>query len=267
MPQHDDPDFHIVLLFHRDIELFRLTAARCVDALTNGTVEEFELTIYCDGTPPAMMGEVIDLGESLGVDQVVHRHRRRAVAAGAPGNNAHRRLFPTRNRFLLAIEDDVTMYRTSGEFDVLHSIRRLFADDASAVVMTKIDDHHKWSWPLVELGRDGLTEVAQVNRVATHFICYETERFCRDAARFGAWSSDLFVDRSDWSYNWEDLVSHMCTTGDRKILFPKSWPLAVYHCDDKISPGSMYSDLAAGRVNSDDLRPPATRRWLRRDAI
>jgi hypothetical protein len=35
-------------------------------------------------------------------------------------------------------------------------------------------------------------------------------------------------------------VSHVGTTGDRRIAFPEPWPLDVYHCDRKVDQGSMY---------------------------
>ena len=38
----------------------------------------------------------------------------------------------------------------------------------------------------------------------------------------------------------EDLVSHVGTTGGRRIAFAEGWPLAVFHCDEKGQPGSMH---------------------------
>jgi hypothetical protein len=82
--------------------------------------------------------------------------------------------------------------------------------------------------------------VRSVNRLSTHFIAYNVARFASVAARFGGFDLDVFIDRPDLSYNWEDLVSHVGTTGDRRIAFPESWPLDVYHCDRKIEQGSIY---------------------------
>jgi hypothetical protein len=76
--------------------------------------------------------------------------------------------------------------------------------------------------------------------LSTHFIAYDVPRFSPAAERFGGFDLDVFIDRSDLSYNWEDLVSHVGTTGGRRIAFPESWPLDVYHCDRKIGQGSMY---------------------------
>jgi hypothetical protein len=63
----------------------------------------------------------------------------------------------------------------------------------------------------------------------------------RASDSFGVHNLDLFIDRNDWSYNWEDFVSHVGTTGGNMILFPQAWPLRVFHCDEKIAPGSMFN--------------------------
>jgi hypothetical protein len=79
-----------------------------------------------------------------------------------------------------------------------------------------------------------------VNRLSTHFIAYDVQRFIAVAERFGGFDPEVFIDRDDLSYNWEDLVSHVGTTGGRQIAFPESWPLKVFHCDRKVVAGSMY---------------------------
>jgi len=230
-----------VFLFHRDLDLFARTLPRCLEALVTGTDESFETTIYCDGTPREVLTALLPLAERWGIDQVTSRRRGVRVAAGAPGNNAHRRLFPTRSRYLLVIEDDVTMYRCADTFDPLRAIRNVFESDPRSVVLSKLDDHSKWAWPLLDVEPHETPGLRIVNRLATHFIAYDTERFLPPATRFGAWWSDVFIDRDDWSYNWEDLVSHVGTTGGRRIIVPQTWPLRAYHCDEKIAPDSMFN--------------------------
>lgn len=80
-----------------------------------------------------------------------------------------------------------------------------------------------------------------MNRVATHLVAYDCSRFLPVASRFGGFDLDVFVDREDLSYNWEDLVSHVGTTGGRRIAWPEGWPLRAYHCDRKVAARSMHN--------------------------
>lgn len=236
----DDPAFRIVFVFHNDLELFSETAPRCLDALTSPTREQHEIVVYCDGTSPGTLRQLFDVTAGWGVDEVVVRHRGRYLASGAPGNNSHRRLFPTRSTYLCVIEDDVVIYKTDVSFDALGAIRETFVREPESVALFRVDDHENWAWPLADVAPPTAAGDRVVNRVATHFICYDTRRFTPVADALGAFRLDTFVDRDDWSYNWEDLVSHVGTTGGRKILFTETWPLQVFHCDEKVAPGSMY---------------------------
>lgn len=236
-----DPDFRIVFIFHMDLSLFARTFERCIHALTEPTRQSYEVTIYCDGTPEHVFTEVAKRAIGWGVDTLVLRQRSRHVAVGAPGNNAHRRLFDAPNPYLIVIEDDVSMYKHDKAFDVLTAIRESFDATPTAVALTKIDDHEKWSWALTDVTAPRPNGDRIVNRLATHFVCYMVPSFMRASASFGIRNLDLFVDRNDWSYNWEDLVSHVGTTGGNVILFPQAWPLRVFHCDDKVAAGSMFN--------------------------
>lgn len=236
----DDPTFRIAFLFHENIDLFRITLSRCLDALTHGTAERFEVVLHCDGTPREVGEQLLAVAEECDVDEVRVRRRARYLASGDPSNNGHRRLFDGRSRYLIVVEDDVVMYRTDRSFDVLAACRWLFERHPNLVAISKVNDHGQWSWRLADLGEPIDTDVRSVNRLSTHFVAYDVQRFLPVAQRFGGFDLDVFIDRPDLSYNWEDLVSHVGTTGGRQIAFAEGWPVDVFHCDRKVGPGSMY---------------------------
>jgi hypothetical protein len=234
------PAWRIVFLFHADLDLLSKTLPRCLEALTASTSEDFEVTILADGTPEQVAAKLPALLESWGVDELRVRRRERHVASGDPSNNGHRRAFMNRAQYVIVIEDDVVMYRTDGSFDVLAACRELFERHPDVPVVSKVNDYGQWSWRLTDAGPAVEPGVRSVNRLSTHFVAYDVARFLPAAERFGGFEQDVFIDRADLSYNWEDLVSHVGTTGGRRIAFPESWPLDVYHCDRKVDPNSMY---------------------------
>ncbi len=199
------------------------------------------MVLHCDGTPPDVAQEVLANRAEWGIDEVRIHDRQRHVASGDPSNNGHRRLFGGSSRYVIVIEDDVWMRPGRPWFDVLAECRRLFESHIDVPVVCKVDDHDAWAWELSDVGGEIERGVRSVNRVATHFIAYDVHRFVPVARRFGGFELDVFIDRDDLSYNWEDLVSHVATTGGRRIAWPQLWPLVVFHCDRKVAPGSMHN--------------------------
>lgn len=254
-PDRGGPVFRIAFLFHRNLDVLARTLPRCLDALTAATQVPFEVVLHCDGTPDVVAAQTLARLGAWGVDEVRFRTRLRQVAEGDPSNNGHRRLFDGRCRYLIVVEDDVWMRCTQPAFDVLAACRDLFERHPNVPVICKLEDHDVWSWKLRDLEADLEPGVRSVNRVATHFIAYDLERFMPVARRFGAFDLDVFIDRDDLSYNWEDVVSHVGSTGGRRIAWPESWPLLVFHCDRKVQDGSMYNtqDPAVKHAVIDDL--------------
>lgn len=235
------PTFRIAFLFHENLEFLSRTLPQCVEALTANTRETYEVVLVADGSPPTVVHELLPLLPSWGVDELRIRHRGRWVASGDPSNNGHARMFHHPSPYLVVIEDDVVVFRNDPYFDVLAACRQLLARHAEVPVICRADDHDEWAWPLEDLGDEIEPGVRSVNRVSTHLIVYDTRRFVPVARRFGGFQLDVFVDREDLSYNWEDLVSHVGTTGGRRIAFPSAWPVSVFHCDRKTAPGSMHN--------------------------
>lgn len=236
-----DPLFRLVFLFHADLPVLERTLPACVEALTAGTRQTYEVVVHCDGTPPEVAGELLVRQERWGVDEVRFRSRRRFTASGDRSNNGHRRLFGGRSRYLVVVEDDVLVDRLDGSFDPLTAWRELFETHAGVVAACAMADHGDWAWALDDAGPPISPGVRSVNRVATHLVAYDRARFLPPAGRFGAFDLDVFVDREDLSYNWEDLVSHVGTTGGRRIAWPEGWPLRAHHCDRKVAAGSMHN--------------------------
>jgi hypothetical protein len=236
-----DPLFRLIFLFHDDLAVLERTFPPCVDALTAGTRQTFEIVVHGDGTPAPVARELLDRREAWGVDEIRFRSRRRFVAGGDGSNNGHRRLFGGRSRYVVVVEDDVLVERLDPSFDPLTAWRELFEAHPDVVVSCAMADHEDWAWGLDDLGPPVTPDVRSVNRVATHLIAYDRSRFLPVARRFGAFDLDVFVDREDLSHNWEDVVSHVGTTGGRRIAWPDGWPVRAYHCDRKIAAGSMHN--------------------------
>ncbi|MCW2569543.1 MAG: hypothetical protein JWN54_3640 [Mycobacterium sp.] len=235
-----DPTFQVAFLFHDDIDLLTRILPRSLAAFTAGTRESFEVVLHCDGTPPDVFAQLPRLATEWGVDELRWHRRHRHVASGDPSNNGHRRLFTTRSPYLIVLEADVVAYRTETTFDPLHATRQLFERHRDVPVLSTVADSWQWAWRLTDLGAPVEAGVRSTNRLSTHFIAYAMDRFVPAATSFGAFDLDVFIDREDLSYNWEDLVSHVATTGGRRIAFADGWPLNVYHCDRKIVPASMH---------------------------
>lgn len=240
MNEHQEPTFRIAFLFHTNLDLLSVTLPRCLEALTRGTHESYEVVLHADGTPADVAARLPNLLADWGVDELRLRERRRFVASGDGSNNGHRRVFEHRSPYLIVIEDDVVLYRTDPCFDPLAACRALFERHPDVPVISKVSDYHQWCWQLADTGVEIEPGVRSVNRLSTHLVTYSMRAFMPVATRFGAFDLDVFIDREDHSYNWEDLVSHVGTTGGRRIAFPESWPLAAHHCDRKVTDGSMF---------------------------
>jgi len=134
------PTFRIGFLFHADLALLERTLPRCLEALTSGTAETYEVVVWCDGTPPEAARQLPERAAAWGIDELVLRRRERFVASGDASNNGHHRFFPTSSPYLIVIEDDVVMYRTEPSFDVLAACRALFERHPQVPVLCKVDD-------------------------------------------------------------------------------------------------------------------------------
>lgn len=235
------PAFTILFVFHKDIDLLEKTLPQTLAALTQNTAVSYEVILVADGTDLSMIERLVPRLENWGVDELRFRRRERFVASGAGSNNAHMHQFKATVPYLIHLEDDILVFNNDPSFDVLRAAIELFERHHNIPVIFKMNDYESWSWKLSDVSAELEPGVRSVNRVSTHFIIYHSARFYAVSKGFGAFDSDVFIDRDDLSYNWEDLVSHVGTTGGRAIAFPEAWPLVALHCDRKIAPGSMYN--------------------------
>lgn len=231
----------IVIIFNRDFELLKKTLPQNIRTLGGTGKIAFEVILVADGSSQESLSEMLPWFYSMPIDELRVRRRDRHVASGAPSNNAHLHNFKINSPYLVVLEDDVVLFKTTEEFNPLEAIIALFKRHPNVTVITKMDDHENWAWQLTDLGPPIELGIRSVNRVATHFIAYETERFIKAIGYDHAFDLEQFIDRPDCFNNWEDIVSRAATTGGRRIAYPECWPLLGFHCDNKIAPGSPYN--------------------------
>jgi hypothetical protein len=145
-----DPTFQIAFLFHDNLDLLGRVLPRCLDALTSGTAESYEVVLHCDGTPAEIAAKLPALAARWGVDEVRYRRRARFVSSGDRSTNGHRRLFATRSPYLIVIEDDVVAYRTESSFDphdCLHRSLGVVLNQTGVICLVRrVTPDRRWRW-------------------------------------------------------------------------------------------------------------------------
>lgn len=232
--------FTLLCTFHNSARLLEKTLPLAMRSLTQPTRHEFEVIVVADGSSEDTVRALVPRLKDLGVDELRYRRRDRHVFSGVPSNNLHPNHLKATSPYVVSFTDDAFIWKSDEDFDVLDAATRLFEAHRQVVVVSKVDDNDEWVVPLSDVGPEIEPGIRSVNRVVDHLIVYDTSRFVPVAYRFGAWDREIYVDRDDFQYQWEDLVSHVATTGDRKIAYAASWPLRVFHCDLRVAPGSMY---------------------------
>ena len=76
------PMFRIAFLFHSELDLLKTTLPRCLDALTAGTSQSFEVVLRADGTPDEVAEQLPALLNTWGVDELHLRHAAGMWSAG-----------------------------------------------------------------------------------------------------------------------------------------------------------------------------------------
>lgn len=232
--------FTLLCTFHSNTRLLERTLPLALRSLTQPTRHDYEMLLVADGSDEDVIAGLLPRLADLDVDELRFRRRTRHLYSGVPSNNLHPSHFKGSSRYLVAFTDDAFIWKSDASFDVLDAAAQLFARHPEVVVASKVDDNDEWVWPLTDLGPEIEPGIRSVNRVVDHLIIYNTARFVPVARRFGAWDREIYVDRADLQYQWEDLVSHVATTGGRRIAYADAWPLRVFHCDRRIEAGSMY---------------------------
>jgi hypothetical protein len=232
--------FTLACAFHDTPRLLERTLPRAVEALTRPTRHDFEVLLVAERSTAEVTRDLLPRLAEFGVDELRFRRTDRNAFSGAPSNNFHGNHFTTTSPYLITFTDDTFIHKTDPGFDVLDAVAALFQRHPELVLISKVDDHDEWDWPLVDVGPDLEPGTRSVNRVVDQLIAYDTARFAPVARRFGGWDRDTFVSQKGFEYQWENLASHVGTSGGRKIGHPSGWPLQVRHSDLRNVPGSMH---------------------------
>lgn len=236
------PEFTIGFLVHATIPLLKRTIPTTIETLTAGTNCTFDLVLAIDGAERAPVAELLSLAEQWGFDEVRMRWRSRHVSGGDPSNNGHVNWLPGKGRYFIGIDGDVVAFRT-GEGDVLDQLAASFQACPDLAVATRIDDHDCWQWPLAEVAAPLAPGIRSVNRVASHFLVYDLSRATEVMWTGGGPPAERFHDSPESWFNYEDWLSQtFAAPAGPGIGYLDRLPIAVFHCDEKVAPGSsMYS--------------------------
>lgn len=236
------PELTIAYLIHGDIPLLDQVIPTTLEALCVGTSRRYDLLLVIDGAESAPTTDIMSRAHDVwGFDEIRLRWRTRHRASGDKTNNIHTHLVGGKSRYLITVEGDVVAFRSEPYVDVLDQIVRMFEARPDLAVAQRIDDHDCWQWQLEDVGQPLAPGIRSVNRVASHFIIYDTERMRARIAEVGGLPGDEFYDDGTRWFNYEDWLSQTFAQPDGPgIGYLDDLPLCVYHCDRKISPGSAH---------------------------
>ncbi|MEU7717074.1 hypothetical protein [Streptomyces tibetensis] len=232
--------FTLACAFHNTERLLGRTLPLAIRSLTYPTRHDFEVILVAERASEDVVARLVPRLADLGVDELRWRRTDRNSFSGAPSNNFHGNHFTTTSPYLITFTDDTFIHKTDEDFDVLDATAQIFEANPEVALISKVDDHEEWDWPLEDVGPEIEPGVRSVNRVVDQLIAYDTARFAPVARRLGAFHRDTFVSHAGFEYQWENLASHVGTSGNRKIAYPERWPLRVRHSDLRNQPGSMH---------------------------
>ncbi len=232
--------FTIECAFHSTARLIEHTLPLAIRSITRPTRHDYEVILVAERSTDDVVAGLLPRLAALDIDELRFRRTGRNRFSGAPSNNFHANHFTTTSPYLITFTDDTFFWKTDEQFDVLDAVAGAFSRNPELVLISKVDDHEEWDRPLTDVAPVIEPGIRSVNRVVDQFIAYNTRSFAEVARRFGAFDRDTFVGRAGFEYQWENLASHVGTTGGRAIAYPEQWPLRVRHCDLRLEPGSMH---------------------------
>ena len=235
-----DYAFTIVFICGGGYDYFHEILENNIHVLCDNTKESYDLVMFLDGIDNYDYEPYIKLAKKCHIDEVILRSRKNNCATGDPSNNAHMHGFSTKTKYLVTIESDVAIFKIQKDFDILHQIRKTFEMNQNLHLLTRIDDYECWKEKLVFMPKNLCKGIYSVNRVSSHFLIYDTHR-CRKIFEKSLYSLyEFYDDENEW-YNYEDMISKL-------FIYPKgpgigflySFPIRVFHCDEKKYPGSAF---------------------------
>lgn len=234
-------DFTIAFICHNEIPLLEKTIPRNIKSLCENTDEKFDIILVMDGVEVFSYQSFIEKAFEYGVNEVRLRSRVKNCATGDSSNNGHFHIFSEKTPYLITLEGDVVLFNLDTSFDILKNIRELFNRHQELCIATRMDDYDCWLWKLERVGQPFEEGVYSVNRVSSHFLVYDTQRFRKYLANKEKITLNSFYDNPESWYNYEDLISvYFAYPNGPGIAFLDSFPMRVYHCDRKIESGSPF---------------------------
>jgi hypothetical protein len=254
-------DFTVGFVCHGELPLVERTLPQSLAALCGATSRSYDTILVVDGRETADVAAFLDLAERSGVDEVRLRSRARNCAGADPSNNGHLHLFSDKTRFLVTLEGDVAAFSVEAGVDMLDRLARLFDAEPELAVATRLDDHDSWVWRLEPREPHFRVGLRSVNRLASHFVVYETRRARPVLEAAGVLRAEAFEEDERGHGNYEDLLSHaFARPAGPGIGWLDDLPLRVWHCDEKLAPGSLqYRRDLGGKLAIFDRRAAEAR--------
>lgn len=233
-----NPEITINFIAHDEIELLALTLPQNIQTLAARTSRLFDLCLTIDGAETAPVAEIIAIAQENGIDEIRLRYRRRNCATGDPSNNGHMHGLHDKTPYLLTLESDICIFRIDPAFDILDAAIRFLDRHPEVPLLHRMDDTDCWQWQLEKVAEDIEPGVWSVNRLSSHFLVYRIAAF-REV--MGWPTLDTYHDDGTTWLNVEDFWSKsLAAPAGPGIPFVASWPMRVYHCDEKIAPESAH---------------------------
>lgn len=235
-------DFTVAFICHSELELLEKTIKQNLAALRETAQgEEFDSIMVVDGAETAPTALLTEFAFREGINEVRLRTRKSLCATGDPSNNGHYYIIRHKSKYLITLEGDVVMFLNNSNFNLFQNIRDFFERHKDIFLATKIDDFECWSWKLKQVSENFEEGIQSVNRVSSHFLIYQLERFHNYFDRNSPISLNSFYDTQTSWFNYEDYLSkHVAVPNGPGIAFLESFPISVYHCDRKVADGSPF---------------------------
>ncbi len=234
-------DFTINFICHGDFELLEKTIPQNLKALCNNTDQTYDVIMTVDGIESLDPHCYLNSAPKWGIDEVRFRWRKNNCAIGDPSNNGHLHTFCDRTPYLLTLEGDIVIFQDNRDFDILSGFRKLFERHERLAVASRMDDHDTWVWKLEDVASPFEPGIRSVNRVASHFLVYQTNRARKVMSREPILKTDSFYDNGERWFNYEDFISTKFAEPEGPgIAYIEKFPIKVYHCDVKVTKDSVF---------------------------
>lgn len=232
------PKFQIISIVANELDLLSVTLPTSIDSLTKNASCDYEVVLQVDGANDESMHRFIDLRNQLSIDELRIRNKQSKdlICPGDPSNNSHFHTLSNKCEYVIEIESDVIAVLQDKNYDALGEIIKFFEKHSSVCIATSVIDYDCWVWKLEDTGKNIDSNIRNVNRVSSHFLIYNTERFSKFAKENDIYDFSKYNEDS----NYEDVISLAFTNKKLPIAFFDNWEVKVRHCDDKQYEGSMF---------------------------